>query len=201
MAKILGLDLGTNSIGWALIEDGKTILGIGVRIFPEGINRDSKGKEVSKNESRREKRQLRRQAYRRKMRKMILVKELMKHGMFPEIENIKDVIQDVYLPENLKHYFSTNPYELRAKAYNGEQLSLLDLGRVFYQFAQRRGYKEDLLSDSDEKESKNPDYKLKKTIYEETKDIIDETTLGNYLNSLDSHKERLRNRYTVRISG
>jgi hypothetical protein len=33
MAKILGLDLGTNSIGWALI-DSNEIVGLGARIFP-----------------------------------------------------------------------------------------------------------------------------------------------------------------------
>ena len=38
MAKILGLDLGTNSIGWALIEDNQNkILGLGTRIFPMGV--------------------------------------------------------------------------------------------------------------------------------------------------------------------
>jgi CRISPR-associated endonuclease Csn1 len=35
MKKILGLDLGTNSIGWALIDaDEKNILGMGSRIIP-----------------------------------------------------------------------------------------------------------------------------------------------------------------------
>ena len=198
MAKILGLDLGTNSIGWAVIEDGKKILGTGARIFPEGVKRDTQGKEESKNATRREKRQLRRQTYRRKMRKMILVKELMQHGMFPKIENIKEAIQDIVLSEQLKQYFSANPYELRAKASKGEKLSLIELGRVLYQFAQRRGYKEDLQSDDNTKESKNPEYKLKKDIYEETKEKIYKTTLGNYLNSLDPHKERIRNRYLVR---
>ena len=53
MSKILGLDLGTNSIGWAIIDDGaKKIIDCGVRIFPEGVNRDTKGAEVSKNETR-----------------------------------------------------------------------------------------------------------------------------------------------------
>ena len=46
MAKILGLDLGTNSIGWAVVvaefENGKvirynSIADSGVRIFPEGV--------------------------------------------------------------------------------------------------------------------------------------------------------------------
>lgn len=35
MKKILGLDLGTNSIGWALIDkDANNILGLGSRIIP-----------------------------------------------------------------------------------------------------------------------------------------------------------------------
>ena len=42
--KILGLDLGTNSIGWALIEadenESKDIIDMGVRIIP--LNSDAK---------------------------------------------------------------------------------------------------------------------------------------------------------------
>ena len=35
--KILGLDLGTNSIGWALIEpENQKIIGMGSRIIPMG---------------------------------------------------------------------------------------------------------------------------------------------------------------------
>lgn len=37
MKKILGLDLGTNSIGWALVDkDNQKILGMGSRIIPMG---------------------------------------------------------------------------------------------------------------------------------------------------------------------
>ena len=52
MAKILGLDLGTNSIGWALIDDVQNkILGIGSRIFPMGVENlgEGEGREMSKN--------------------------------------------------------------------------------------------------------------------------------------------------------
>ena len=51
MAKILGLDLGTNSIGWALIEDNQNkILGLGTRIFPMGVENLGDGEgEISKN--------------------------------------------------------------------------------------------------------------------------------------------------------
>ena len=38
MARTLGLDLGPNSIGWALIDDKtNTIIATGVRIFQEGV--------------------------------------------------------------------------------------------------------------------------------------------------------------------
>ena len=49
MAKILGLDLGTNSIGWAIVEkDGTefTLVDKGVRIFSEGV-KSEKGIESS----------------------------------------------------------------------------------------------------------------------------------------------------------
>ena len=40
MDKILGLDFGTNSIGWAVVDNNKKkILGTGVRIFPEGVRK------------------------------------------------------------------------------------------------------------------------------------------------------------------
>ena len=73
MAKILGLDLGTNSIGWAVIDASmkgdkveryNSIIDSGVRIFPEGVEPTTIGqgdKEQSKNASRREHRQMRRQ--------------------------------------------------------------------------------------------------------------------------------------------
>ena len=61
MSKILGLDLGTNSIGWAVVDDAsKTILGAGVRIFPEGVEHLGEGQnEQSKNSARRAFRQIR----------------------------------------------------------------------------------------------------------------------------------------------
>ena len=50
MGYILGLDLGSNSIGWACIDPKKKqIIAVGSRVFKEGVNRDNKGGEVSKN--------------------------------------------------------------------------------------------------------------------------------------------------------
>ena len=50
MAKILGLDLGTNSIGWAIVEKNGTeftLVDKGVRIFSEGV-KSEKGIESSR---------------------------------------------------------------------------------------------------------------------------------------------------------
>ena len=53
MAYTLGLDIGSNSIGWALLDKGnKKLTDIGVRVFPEGVDRDTKGLEKSKNATR-----------------------------------------------------------------------------------------------------------------------------------------------------
>src|SRR5699024_6355308 len=90
MDKILGLDLGTNSIGWAIINDEQEeILGTGVRIFPEGVENLGEGdNEQSKNATRREARQKRRQNFRQKLRKERLAKLLIQHKMFPDVNSI-----------------------------------------------------------------------------------------------------------------
>ena len=201
MSKILGLDLGTNSIGWAIVDDeNNKIIDTGVRIFPMGINLEKGTKEVSKNATRREKRQVRRQTFRRKLRKKLLIRELMKLDMFPKLELPDKELHNIILNEELKDFFLINPYECRAKAYNGEKLTLYELGRIFYHLAQRRGYKESLKNDNAD-EGKiyegNPK-ELKIGITETSEKIKEFGTLGNYLFNEDSHKVRLRNRYTTR---
>lgn len=221
MTKILGLDLGTNSIGWALIEQEKKddgrIIDIGSRIFPMGVNMEKGTKEVSKNATRRDKRQARRQNFRRKMRKEKLAELLIDKQMFPQIDPIferltgynskehpfrnkfKTVLHEVQLPEELRSFFALDPYKLRAKAFEEDQLSLKEIGRIFYHFAQRRGYKENLQDDKGDGKIYEGKPKEGKTGITETKKKIEKYgTLGNYLHHEDSHKKRLRNRYTLR---
>ena len=85
MAKILGLDLGTNSIGWAITEqheDGYTLLDHGVDIFQEGVNRTKSGEEPMV-KTRTDARALRRHYYRRRLRKIELLKVLVANDMCP----------------------------------------------------------------------------------------------------------------------
>jgi len=213
MTKILGLDLGTNSIGWALIEND-IILGIGSRIFPEGVVNlgEGEGRETSKNASRTGARGTRRQFFRRRLRKRYLLKELAKHSLCPISSTlIKDWNgSEIFKNEQLQEWLKLNPYELRAKTIK-EEISLTELGRVFYHMIQRRGF----LSNS---RSAGADINEKSTIYKgdskigkigisKTLESISQSkTLGSYLDSIQpkinepyiGELERIRNRYTTR---
>lgn len=87
METTLGVDLGTNSIGLAVIDlEQARILYSGIRIFPEGITKDTIGqgeKEESRNATRRMKRQNRRQYFRKKLRKIKLLEILVTLDMCP----------------------------------------------------------------------------------------------------------------------
>ena len=143
MAKILGLDLGTNSIGWALIDDKlNKIIGMGSRVFPVGVDNLGDGEgELSKNASRNGARGIRRQFFRKKLRKKILLKELASINMCPLTnENFDEWKNTKKCPtQKLAAWFPLNPYELRDRALH-EKLSFEEIGRIFYHLIQRRGF-------------------------------------------------------------
>jgi CRISPR-associated endonuclease Csn1 len=210
---ILGLDLGTNSIGWALIENN-VILGMGSRIFPEGVTNlgEGEGREISKNASRTDARGARRQFFRRRLRKRYLLKELSKHGLCPiKPSLIKDWNgKEIFKNKELQEWLKLNPYELRAKAIK-EKISLVELGRIFYHMIQRRGFLSNSRSaGADVKETSTifkGDSKIGKIGISETLISIEKNkTLGSYLQSIypkqnepySGDLERIRNRYTTR---
>jgi len=148
MAKILGLDLGTNSIGWALVDtqnDNNQIIDKGVRIFSEGVKIE-KGVESSKAAERTGFRSARKLKFRRKLRKINTLKVLIKNNMCPlemgQIQLWKDKKVYPLVPEFMdwqRTHEDKNPYFFRAKAVE-KKLSSFDLGRVFYHLSQRRGF-------------------------------------------------------------
>ena len=103
---IWGLDLGTTSIGFAVVEqdaesEAGKIIKIGVRIFPEGITE----KELEpRNRRRREKRLMRRQLRRQKLRRVGLTTRMAEVGLLPPFES-----------DGWKTLMLTDPYELRAE--------------------------------------------------------------------------------------
>lgn len=210
MAKILGLDLGTNSIGWALIDDVQNkIVGVGSRIFPMGVENLGDGdNEMSKNASRTGARGVRRQFFRKRLRKKILLKALSEHKMCPLVEtDFSEWKKTKQFPsEKLKTWFALNPYDLRQKALT-EKLSLEEIGRVFYHLIQRRGFlSNSRKGGSDDGAIFKGNVKDGKIGITETQVKIEDKTLGSYLFEIYPKEnepfqdglERIRNRYTTR---
>ena len=134
MAKtVLGLDLGPNSIGWALIRDDPEnpanceLIDLGVRVFSEGVDAFDTGKEASRNESRRIARGMRRQIARRSRRRRLLKEALIASNLYPA-----DLDQQAELE-------SLDPYELRARGIS-QPLTAHEFGRVLLHLNQRRGF-------------------------------------------------------------
>lgn len=169
---ILGLDLGTNSIGWSLIQhdsEKKTgqILGMGSRIIPMGaeLSKFEQGQAQTKNANRRISRGLRKLNKRYKQRRNKLIYVLQQFGMLPSQIKLSepfsnplkvDRISILPIAKNQKQYSATDLLELRVRALY-EQVSLEELGKIIYLFNQLRGYsgsgneseKEDVNEDDD----------------------------------------------------
>jgi len=141
MKKILGLDLGTNSIGWALIEVDENnipirIIAMGSRIIPldaDARDQFQKGQAISKNKDRTTARTQRKGYDRKQLKKSddfkySLKKILEKLNIFPTEELLK-------LP-------SLDLWKLRSDAVSDiEDITPEQLGRILYMLNQKRGYK------------------------------------------------------------
>ncbi|MGG7437712.1 type II CRISPR RNA-guided endonuclease Cas9 [Chryseobacterium arthrosphaerae] len=136
MKNILGLDLGTNSIGWALIEVDENnipirIIAMGSRIIPLSTNdKDEfqRGLSITKNQSRTISRTQRKGYDRKQLKKTDLKRVLNKYNIFPSEELLKLPMLDLW--------------KLRSDSANpNENISAEQLGRILYMLNQKRGYK------------------------------------------------------------
>lgn len=157
--KILGLDLGTNSIGWAVIcrddDDTCRLLHYGSHIFQEGVARGEKGNEKPCVEKRTSSRASRRHYDRRRLHKIQLLKILIELDMCPYLseEELNDWrYKRIYpLKEEFIQWQHTND-KINKNPYHDRYLALtskLDLftkkgryilGRALYHLCQRRGF-------------------------------------------------------------
>jgi CRISPR/Cas system Type II protein with McrA/HNH and RuvC-like nuclease domain len=155
MKRILGLDLGTNSVGWAIIEKEESnskgrILGMGSRIIPMGqeLSKFEQGQAQTKNANRRLIRGARKLNKRYKQRRNKLIYIMQKLGMLPDqikldkpFENPLTLDRVCILPisKKEKQLSALNLVELRVKALS-EAIPLKDFGKIIYLFNQLRGY-------------------------------------------------------------
>jgi CRISPR-associated endonuclease Csn1 len=147
MKKILGLDLGTTSIGWAHVIEGDTpntseIKQIGVRVIPLTVDEQTnfeKGKPITTNADRTLKRSARRSLDRFKLRRDNLRDVLVTSGI---------ISKDTFLAENGKNTtFET--WQLRSKAATAK-IELNELARVFLAINKKRGYRSSRKAKNDE---------------------------------------------------
>ena len=172
MKRTLGLDLGPNSIGWAIVEEdseskGGRLIDMGVRVFTEGLDSFDTSKESSRNEQRRVARGMRRQTARRRKRRAAMAQALQQVGLWPSSA------------DEQARMMEQNPYELRAKAVSGESLTKHELGRVFLHLAKRRGFLSNRKTDASADESKGL---LAEIVENEAKRVESgKPTLGSWL--------------------
>jgi CRISPR-associated endonuclease Csn1 len=135
----LGLDLGTNSIGWAMIRLDVSgapcaVIRAGVRIFSDGRNPKSG---ASLAVDRRLARSMRRRRDRLLKRKARMMRMLVDYRFFPSDNN------------ECKRLEQTNPYELRAKGLD-HPLTPAEFARAVFHINQRRGFKSNRKTDKKE---------------------------------------------------
>lgn len=166
MNKIIGLDLGSSSIGWALRNENNSYK-TGVITFDSGMVRGTGGY-TSPTKERREARSKRRLLQARKYRKWALLELLIDNKMVPlETEALEKWSkykkgEDRKFPESdlFRKWIACdftyqggtkykNPYELRVLSLD-VKITEHEFGRALYHLVQRRGYKNIGESDTDE---------------------------------------------------
>lgn len=164
MKKILGLDLGTTSIGWALVNEKEndneqsSIIKLGVRVNPlttdEQKNFDE-GKPITTNADRTVKRGMRRNLQRYKLRRDTLLSVLKEQGFISDDTSLCE--------QGNRSTFQT--LQLRAKAAT-EEVSLADLARILLLINKKRGYKSSRKVDADTDGKSIDGMSVARTLYE-----------------------------------
>ena len=165
MKRILGLDLGTTSIGFAYIKEGEnekelsSIEKIGVRVNPLTTDEQTnfeKGKPLTTNADRTLKRGARRNLDRYQQRRENLIEVLKKSNLISD---------DSILTENGKNTtFET--WRLRTKAVN-EKIEKHELTRVLLAINKKRGYKSSRKTKNEEDGQAVDGMGIAKRLYEE----------------------------------
>jgi len=134
----LGLDFGTNSLGWAIVQLDDQIppkpiklIRLGSRIYSDGRN-PKDGSSLAA--ERRGPRQMRRRRDRYLRRREHFMRALIELGLMPPIEEAR------------KALVPTNPYLLRRDGLD-RALDPFELGRALFHLNQRRGFKSNRKTD------------------------------------------------------
>ena len=176
----LGLDIGTTSVGWSVVNLKKDrIEDLGVRIFERPEN-PKNGESLAK--PRRDARSARRRLRRRRQRLNYLKDFFVKNSILSH-----ERIEYVLSPEHNHKY---NPYQLREKGLT-EQLTPEELFVALYHIAKRRGYKSNRKS-VEEKDAEGG--RVLKAIAANKDVLSDWNTVGRALNNDQRFAAHKRNK-------
>lgn len=231
----LGLDLGSNSLGWACVSEAREeIIDAGAAIYRAPLLEKER---VPRNVERRNKRQQSRQTSRRRFRRDTVMKYLIRHGMFPYLRRLDDsdareeilslALQNIPVPQKfesrypldsrvikdpnklnvgiakrmmftgfagvpqlpeplqtfgneLRDFLALNPYKLRSEGLH-RKLSLIELGRILYQIAIRRGFKSNAKDQTENEDNETSKLKQRMSELEQEVSQGDSQTLGAFL--------------------
>lgn len=215
--RILGIDTGTNSLGWAVVDKNDkgeySLVKKGSLIFQEGVKIE-KGIESSKAADRTSHRALRKQYFRRRLRKIEILKVLIDFRWCPPLSldalhkwhtQKRYPMDDAFISwQRTNDNYEENPYYYRHVCLH-EKLDLKDksncyiLGRAMYHLAQRRGF----LSNRLDQGNKDESGKVSDGISSLSKSMEESGCLylGDFFYKIYKEKgntERIRNRYTDR---
>lgn len=177
----LALDLGSTSLGWAMVRLDKdnhpcAIIKAGVRIFSDGRNPNGSSLAVT----RRAARAMRRRRDRLMKRKQRMMDALIRLGFFPADAAERKALETL------------NPYVLRAKGLD-QALTPAEFARVLFHINQRRGFKSNRKTDKKENDSGALKTAIKK-LYEHLQSE-NCRTVGEWLNKRDNAGQTVRARY------
>ncbi len=174
MTVVLGLDIGSNSVGSAWYDYSTGKITTGLSVFPAGVDESDEKRGDPKNAKRRMTRRTRITLARRSQRKRLLSLKLIETGLLPA-----DAVQFKKLLDE------TDPWVLRRKGLN-DPLSPLEFGRVLLHLAQRRGALGLRIADPDDAsdaEDAKDDGKVKQAISEVRRKMRDRNarTFGEFI--------------------
>lgn len=213
----LGLDVGSESIGWAMLPvdqapdqaAGPCRVLVGAHTFDAGMEGDlESGRDESRAAVRRQARMPRRQLMRRAWRMRKLARALQSADLLPtapidDPEAIQRMLNELdadvrsrRTPPDDRVAAHLLPYRLRALALD-EELTKYELGRAIYHLAQRRGFLSNRKAGGKDKDEKS----LVKASIQELQRAMAETgarTLGEFFSRLNPEDGRIRKRWTAR---
>lgn len=184
MPVLMGLDIGSNSVGSAWIDTDARLIDMGVSVFPAGVDETDTKRGSPIGRKRREKRSQRRNIARRAQSKRLLRRILTQYLLLPTTH------------EELKALFDMNPWELRRKGLR-EALAPYEFGRILVHLRQRRGaigieVAETTSKDGDDRNSDQDEMKVKAAIDHTRKEMkqYGAATFGQFIADLMDRRRK-----------